>query len=288
MVIRKYLYSFILIFLFILLPSSSLCAETRLENHQGTARIQAYLQFLKMFDETLGPTGDSLKGEIEIVMEPEQILEIEQLQKKRLSKRGLTSKEAERMSQCGIIQTDTYWIWVRDAVVFPSGHKGTYNRVIWRSAVDGPGNVAILPVSKDGRIVLNLNYRHSTRGFEVEIPRGGRLYGETPEKACRRELRAETGCLTDRQVYLGSITPDTSTVTTVTPVFLGYISEQIESNQEPSEAIIGLLTLTKEEVKEAFVRGFVEIEIKGEIKKIPFRDSFLAFALLQAEARGLI
>lgn len=251
-------------------------------------RLKTYLHFLNTFNESLGPAGDHLKGEIQVVLDPEKIIEIEQLQQRRLLKRGLSTQDAAKMSKCGIIQTDTYWLWVRDAVIFPSGHKGTYNRVIWRSAVDGPGNVAILPVLKDGRIVLNLNYRHSTRSWEIELPRGARLYGETPEKACRRELRAETGCLVESQVYLGSITPDTSTVNTVTPIFLGNVSVQVEYNQELSEAILGLLPFTKEEVKEAFVRGFVEIHMHGEVKKIPFRDSFLAFALLQAEARGLI
>lgn len=251
-------------------------------------RIETYLHFLNTFNESLGPAGDSSKGEIQVVLDPNEIVEIEQLQKKRLVKRGFSSYDAEKMSKCGIIQTDTFWLWVRDAVIFPSGHKGTYNRVIWRAAVDGPGNVAILPVLKDKRIVLNLNYRHSTRSWEIELPRGTRLYGETPEKACRRELRAETGCLTEGQVYLGSITPDTSTVNTITPIFLGYVSTQVDHDQEPSEAIIGLLTFTKEEVKEAFVRGFVEVQMHGEVKKIPMRDSFLAFALLQAEARDLI
>lgn len=279
---KKFLY------LILCLSALKLNANDQFSNHSGTDRLQSYLQFLKTFDETLGPCGNHNNGEIEVLLNPDEISEVEALQQKRLLKRGLSLKEAQQMSQCGIIQSDTYWIWVRDAVIFPSGHKGTYNRVIWRSAVDGPGNVAILPILKDGRIVMNLNYRHSTRAFEVEIPRGSRLYGETPERACRRELRAETGCLTERQVYLGSITPDTSTVTTITPVFLGYVSEQIDNQQEPSEAILGLLTLNKEEVKEAFVRGFIEVEVKGKVQKVSFRDSYLAFALLQAEARGLI
>lgn len=280
---------FCLFLLFLSYPTSKLFADLKnLSIAPECERISTYLHFLKVFNESLGPSGDFSKGEIQVVLDPDKISEIEELQKKRLVKRGLSPADAAKMSTCGIIETDTYWIWVRDAVIFPSGHEGTYNRVIWRSAVDGPGNVAILPILKDGRLVLNLNYRHSTRSWEIELPRGTRHYGETPEKACRRELRSETGCLTDSQVYLGSITPDTSTVNTVTPIFLGYVSEQISTNQDSSEAILGLLTLTKQEVKESFVRGFIEIHMHGEIQKIPFRDSFLAFALLQAEARGLI
>ncbi len=281
----KKLNKFVLFFSLFFLIFNPLFANSKSINNE---RLNSYLQFISTFDYSLGPCGKAAKGEIEILTDPERILEVEKKQKNLLIKRGLSPSEAEKMSQCGIIVSDTYWLFVRDAVAFPSGYEGTYNRVIWRSAVDGPGNVAILPVLNDGRIILCLNYRHSTRSWEIEIPRGIRHYGETPEKAGRRELRAETGCLTDSQVYLGSITPDTSTVSTVTPIFLGYVSEQIESDQEPSEAIVGLITLSKEEVKEAFVRGFIEVQIFGEEKKVPFRDSFLAFAFLQAEARGLI
>jgi len=278
-----------LLFFVLIAPISKSFSEiTCFEEIPESERIKTYLHFLKTFNENLGPSGDFSKGEIQIVLDPTKISEIEALQKKRLMKRGLGSSDATKMSQCGIVQTDPYWIWMRDAVIFPSGYEGTYNRVVWRSAVDGPGGVAILPLLKDGRIVLNLNYRHSTRSWEIELPRGGRLYGETAEKASRRQLRCETGCLTDSQVFLGSITPDTSTLNTVTPVFLGYVSDQIESNQASSEAILGLISLSKQEIKEAFVRGFIEIKMNGEIKRVPFRDSFLAFALLQAEARGLL
>jgi len=124
-----------------------------------------------------------------------------------------------KMSQCGIVQTDPYWIWMRDAVIFPSGYEGTYNRVVWRSAVDGPGGVAILPLLKDGRIVLNLNYRHSTRSWEIELPRGDAYMEKQQKKHLVDNSAVKTGCLTDSQVFLGSITPDTSTLNTVTPVF---------------------------------------------------------------------
>lgn len=276
---------FFLLFLWLLQLPSQLIADL---SPMDQDRLSTYLQFVTTFSDSLGPCGRADLGEIQILTDPAKIIEVEKKQKQAFIKRGLSPKEAEKMSQCGILVSDSYWLFVRDAVLFPSGHEGTYNRVIWRSAVDGPGNVAILPILKDGRVILCLNYRHSTRSWEIEIPRGVRHYSETPEKAARRELRAETGCLTDSQVYLGSIAPDTSTVSTVTPIFLGIVSEQIESNQEPSEAIFGLLTLSKEEVKEAFVRGFIEVQLHETAQKVPFRDSFLSFAFLQAEARGLI
>ncbi len=251
-------------------------------------RISNYLNFIQAFQEQLGAHGNKAHGEIELSLDPLQISEIEENQYKKLVKRGVTKTEARKWSQVGIVTTDTYWIWLRDAVKFPSGEVGTYDRLLWKASLDGPGKVAILPLLKDSRIVLVFNYRHATRSWEIELPRGCRLYGETPEKACRRELRDETGCLTEKQVYLGSLALDTATTNTVMPVFLGYISEQIEANQEKTEAIHGLFTFTKEEIKKAFIKGFIDVDVQGETKKVPFRDPILAFGILQAESRGLL
>lgn len=268
--------------------TTQMCYSSSVPSEQDKIRISDYLGFLQNFNDHLGTTGDYSRGEIQIVLDPDKIAAIEDQQIKVHLKRGVPKHEAKKWSEVGIINVDDYLIWLRDAVVFPSGCEGTYDRIIWKSSVDGPGNVVILPVLKNRKIILNLIYRHSTRSWEIELARGLRLYGETPEKACKRELRDETGCLTERVEYLGAIAPDTSTVSTVTPVFLGYVSEQVSSNHDETEAIHGLITLTKNEIKDAFVRGHFEINIQGEIQKVPFRDSFLAFAILQAEARGLI
>ena len=258
------------------------------EAFTDSLRISEYLTFLNNFSDHLGPPGSYKKGEIEVILELDKILGIQEIQYNRLISRGCSEDEAKMWSQVGIIDTDTYWIWIRDAVVFPSGVVGTYDRLLWKNSVDGPNNVVVLPVLNDGKVVLNLNFRHATRSWEVELPRGGRLFGETVEKASKRELRDETGCLTESLLFLGSLTPDSSTLNTVTPVFLGFVKEQIEPHQEFSEAILGLLSLTKFEIKEAFKKGYLEVEIKGEPHQVPFRDPYLAYAVFQAENKGLL
>jgi len=59
--------------------------------------------------------------------------------------------------------------------------------------VDHPGSVAIVPVDRDGRVVLVRQRRVPARAELVELPAGTLEAGEEPEATARRELREETG-----------------------------------------------------------------------------------------------
>lgn len=204
-------------------------------------------------------------------------------------KKGFSEADALEFSRIGVVREDQYLIWLRDAVYFPNKVPGTYDRFIWKGELknNAPG-VAVLPVLPSGQIVLNLNYRHATRSWELELPRGGILPDETTESAALRELKEETGCIASSITFLGNMAPDSGILSSVTPVFIGKIATQEESTPEYSEAIAGLIALTKEEIKEGLIQGFLELSVKGEKRQIPIRDSFLTFALLQAELRNLL
>lgn len=51
----------------------------------------------------------------------------------------------------------------------------------------------VLAEDRQGRLILNREYRHSTRQFVLCIPGGGMENGEDPVHAGQRELREETG-----------------------------------------------------------------------------------------------
>lgn len=55
--------------------------------------------------------------------------------------------------------------------------------------------------------------------------------------------------------------------------------------QEESEAIEEILSLTVQEIKQAFLQGYYTYNIRGVQKQIPFRDPFLAYALFMYELR---
>lgn len=233
--------------------------------------------------------GNYKNGEIEIVLDPSEIEKIQKVQESRLLKKGFTSEQAAEFSRIGIVNEDQYWIWLRDAVLFPKGIPGTYDRLIWKSELNkGVPGVAVLPVLPSGKIVLNLNYRHATRSWELELPRGIINVNETCEEAAFRELKEETGLVASNIEFLGNIAPDSGALSSIMPVFIGKISSREDSNTEYSEAIADVIAFTKEELREGLIQGYLEVEIQGKKRQVPLRDSFLTFALYQAEIRKLI
>ena len=243
----------------------------------------SYLELLNL------PNGNHRAGEIEVVTDPAEILKIQTMQEQRLLKRGFSTDQAAQYSRIGIVGEDQYWVWLRDAVNFPQGARGTYDRLLWRSELKNKASgVAVLPILPSGQIALILNYRHATRSWELELPRGRVEANETLEEASRRELKEETGFTTDSVTFLGEIAIDTGVLSSVIPVFAGKIISQEAAKHEYSEAIAKVITFTREELKEGLVRGFVEIFHNGSKKQVPLRDAFLTFALLHAEYRHLL
>ena len=75
----------------------------------------------------------------------------------------------------------------RDRVLEPGGLETS------RELITHPGSVVVLPVFKDGRILMIQQYRHATRQFLWELVAGRVDEGESPKKAAARELIEETG-----------------------------------------------------------------------------------------------
>lgn len=76
---------------------------------------------------------------------------------------------------------------VRDTVRLPDGATAT------REFVLHPGAVAVVPLTDDGRIVLERQYRHATGQVMIEIPAGKLDAGESALVCGQRELLEETG-----------------------------------------------------------------------------------------------
>jgi len=116
----------------------------------------------------------------------------------------------------GLLAHDPYMTVVRDAVRFPDGSFGLYNRVLETSPV------AVLPLLA-GRPVLMRVFRHGLREWSLEFPRGACDEGESPEAGARRELEEEIGGKTSEMLPLGQFTPGGSSLSIRAHLFAAAI-----------------------------------------------------------------
>ena len=115
-------------------------------------------RYLQKLPESTRYAGDAGEGEIEII----------------------DKKEAPKIrARTGILIEDKLHFFVRDAVKFPSGEVRTQMRVIGCTMSDGPSGVVAL-ASRDGKIYLREMFRHATRRWELETPRGQRETAAPP------------------------------------------------------------------------------------------------------------
>jgi ADP-ribose pyrophosphatase len=96
------------------------------------------------------------------------------------------SKTAQILSSTTVYEGPVFGIR-RDEVIEPSGVRAI------REVITHPGSVVVLPVLRDGKILLIRQYRHATRQYLWELVAGRMDPGETPKVAAARELIEETG-----------------------------------------------------------------------------------------------
>lgn len=92
------------------------------------------------------------------------------------------------------------------------------NRALVRSPAGGESHpfysieaehwVNVVPLTRDGQVVMVRQYRHGSRQITLEIPGGIIEPGEEPASAAARELVEETGYRAESIRELGSLNPN--------------------------------------------------------------------------------
>lgn len=205
------------------------------------------------------------EGGYNILLDETAIQKVEAETEEELKARWLPAEWAK----VGIVYQDQYLFLLRDAVRFPDGSVGTYIRFVDR--YPGALGVVILPMYQR-QILLIKHFRHATRTWHFEVPRGFGIEGSTEENA-RRELEEEIGATASRVVSLGLMHPDTGMSSQQVALFYADVASygQIEAEEAITELLPTPVT-----------------EFERMIRENEITDGFTLTVYARAKVHGLL
>jgi ADP-ribose pyrophosphatase len=156
-----------------------------------------------------------------------------------------------------------------EEVELPDGKHST------REIVKHPGAVAIIPITKEKKIILVEQYRKPLERSLVEIPAGKLEKGEEPQVTALRELEEETGYTTDKLTYLTSFYTSPGFADELLHI---YVAEDVEKVDNP-------LSTDEDEFVELLECSLEEANQLIQEKRI--MDAKTAYAILYLNFRGI-
>lgn len=157
---------------------------------------------------------------------------------------------------------DSPWCGLRrDMVLLPNGQEQEYH------VFEVADAVAVVPVTRDGRIVLVGQYRYPHGKTHWEVPAGRIAAGESPAEAATREVREETGYRATRLVPLPGFYPTNGISAHYAHLFVGVDCDEVGAPMlDASEHLI--------------VRAFDVHAVERILDHGRFEDGFSAIALM--------
>lgn len=205
------------------------------------------------------------EAEITVLLDKNEIAEVETLARHYYLSKGLPPEWAE----IGVVYQDQYMLILRDAVRFSDGRLWTYFRLVDEESAQG---VITLPIYQ-GKVLLTRHFRHATRRWHLEIPRGFGEEGLSNEENARRELQEETGATIIRMISLGLAYPNTGGTSECNEFFYAEISayEQADKHEGISELLLVSVA-----------------EFEDLLRKYTIDDEFTIVAYTRAKLQGLL
>lgn len=207
---------------------------------------------------------DNSDGKLEILLNPTDILDVEKTVVQTLIERGV----AQAGATAGFVLDDPWFFVLRDAIEFPDGSRRLHARVVNKN---NHGS-AVLPLLH-GRIILIRHFRHATRQWMLEIPRGAIEFGQTPEGTAHTEIKEEIGAEIKELVPLGFVYGSTNLYRAGAHLFLAHVGSI--GSPQLAEGITAIEQLTTQEFENLIRKGAV-------------LDAITVAAFTHARLRGLI
>ncbi len=175
----------------------------------------------------------------------------------------------------GIVFDDPRVLILRDLVEFPGGFRNGYIRIYNRALLErGSAGVVVFP-ERNGKVLLMHNFRHATRQWHWEIPRGFGEPGVSAEDQAKAEAKEEIGVEPENieLVALGTLYNNTGLEGNPINLFFAHVTTSGILNQE----------IGTDELRWVSVREFEKMIADGEIT-----DGFTIAAYTRAKLKGLI
>jgi ADP-ribose pyrophosphatase len=206
---------------------------------------------------------------LKLVLSSDEIKSWQDNQKEKL----LSNNLPVNWSDIGIIYEDRYLVILRDLIEFPNGVRNGYSRLFNRATLEnGAAGVVVLPIV-NGKFLLLHQFRHATRSWHWEIPRGFGEPGISAREQAKTEIREEIDGEIKDIIELGLYHNNTGLEGNKIHLFLATIN----SVGEPA----------REEGIESYI--FVSLaELEDMIAKEEITDGFTIAAYSRAKLKGLI
>ena len=164
-----------------------------------------------------------------------------------------------------------WWMNLReDHVRLPHGAEMEEYHVL-----EYPDWTCIIPVTREGNLVMIEQYRYGIDQVTLELPGGAIQPGEPPLEAAKRELVEETGFGEGRWSFVGKSAPDPSRHTNWAWFYVARDVEDLGAQQLDDGEHIGVKTVRIDEA--------LELAVSGQIA-----HAVHVAALLWADRKGLL
>ena len=121
-----------------------------------------------------------------------------------------------------------------------------------RVYIKHPGAAAVLPITKDKRIILTKQFRYPIKNISIEIPAGKKDSPEENSESCaRRELEEETGYISNDIRHLYAFYTCLGYSDEVIDLYVAYDCEKIDHpKSQDVDEYVETMILSHEKVKE--------------------------------------
>lgn len=109
------------------------------------------------------------------------------------------------------------------------------DKIVTREKVSHPGAVGIVPINKEGEIVLVKQFRYPLNSVLIEIPAGKLGKNEIPLNCARRELREEIGAAGGKLIHLADFYTSPGFCDEILYLYLAIGFEKKENNLDEDE-----------------------------------------------------